>query len=159
MGMVCINRQAKFNYEIKEVMVAGLVLQGMEVKGIKDGVGINESYCKVSSCGDVKRGRVIDEVILCNFSIPRYKYATNAFQYDEKRDRKLLLKKSEIKRLIGKMSKNKLFLIPLKLFISDRGWIKIEIGLCTSKNARDRKESIKKRDLDREMCRDIVGIK
>ena len=149
MKVLCVNKQAKFHYEVKEVLEAGLVLKGCEVKSIKAGVSLTDTYGKISSSSQ--------EVELCNFFIPKYKYTHNIFQYDESRAKKLLLKKNEIKRLIGKILKQKLFVIPLKLFINNRGWIKVELGLCMSKNARDKKANIKRRDLDREMCRDLLN--
>lgn len=145
MKALCVNRKAKFNYNVIEKYTAGIILAGHEVKGIKNGCSITESYAKI----------IDNQIFLCNCKIDKYKHASNVRSYDDRRERLLLLKKSEIKRFIGKMSKNRLSIIPLQVFINPRGYVKIELGLCTSQSNIDKRDKIKKRDIDISMQREI----
>ncbi len=148
MKVLYVNRKAKFNYNIVEKYIAGIILTGHEVKGIKNGCSITEAY-----------GKIIDnQIILANCKIDKYKYANNIRYYDDRRERILLFKKTEIKKFIGKMAKNRLSIIPLQIFINPRGYIKIEIGLCTSKSDIDKRDKIKQRDMNRSMSRETQDI-
>jgi len=133
------NRRAKFDYDVKETLAAGLVLSGPEVKSVKNGnVSLTGSYVKVSPT----------EVLLINCHIGPYKYAPNK-KYDPTQSRKLLLKKKEINQLIGKAKG--LVIFPLEIFQGHRGLIKINIALGKARKKTDKREYIQKREADREM--------
>ncbi len=139
---ICVNRKAKRDYYILESFEAGIELVGSEVKSIREGkVSLQDSY------GVVEGG----EVFLLNMYISPYKNAAH-FVPDPRRKRKLLLHKSEIKRLAGKVEQRGLTLIPLRVYFS-RGKAKIELALARGKPKRDRREEIARRDAEREMRR------
>lgn len=136
------NRKAFFNYEIVDRVEAGLVLTGSEVKSIRAGqVSIQESYAKV------RKG----EVWVVNMEVAAYKNA-GPFNHEPKRSRKLLLKRGEINRLIGKTAERGLTLIPLSLYFKN-GYAKMEIGLARGKRQYDKREAIKSRDVARDLRR------
>lgn len=133
------NRRARFDYDIKETYVAGLVLSGPEVKSVKQGnVSMNGAYVTV----------VTGEINLINCHIGPYKYASQP-SYDPTHTRKLLLKKSEINQLLGK--EKGLTIIPLEIFQGHRGLLKINIGLGKARKKTDKREYIKKRDAQKEI--------
>lgn len=140
--MKIVNRKAKFEYEILDTYVAGIVLQGSEVKSIRNGrCNISDSFCIVDN----------NEVILKNCHIS--KYDSDKFtNHEELRDRKLLLTKKEILKLKEKSQIAGITIIPLKLFLQ-HNLIKVEIGLCKGKKLYDKRESIKERDIERELSR------
>ena len=134
------NKKAYFNYEIIETLETGIVLKGTEVKSIRErNVSINESYARFHN----------GELFIYNMDISPYKCG-NILNHEPKRPRKLLLKKSEIKRLIGKTSVKGLTLIPLSLYFKN-GFAKLEIGLARGKKLYDKREVIKKRMSQREI--------
>jgi SsrA-binding protein len=136
------NKKAYFNYEILEKYEAGIVLKGTEIKSIREGnVSINESYARVDN----------GEVFVYNMDISPYKCGSIA-NHEPKRPRKLLLNKTEIKRLAGKTQEKGLTIIPLALYFKE-GLAKLEIGLGKGKHLFDKRESIKKKMADREMAR------
>ena len=138
------NRKAYHNYFVLEEIEAGIVLKGSEVKSAKNGqISIAEGYAKVED----------GEVFLYNVNITPYKMSTIE-KPDPKRKRKLLLTKREIKRLFGKTQIRGLTLIPLKVYINERGFIKILLGLCKGKKLVDKREELKKRDMQRMMRRE-----
>ena len=140
--MEIINRRARFDYFIEDTYEAGIVLKGTEIKSIRGGkASINDSYAII-------RG---GEVYLVNMFIDHYKEG-NIFNHEERRSRKLLLHKSEIKKLDNKLKLEGYTLIPLKLYFV-RGKVKMELGLCKGKKNFDKRETIKERDLKREMER------
>ena len=142
--MEIINRRAKFDYFIEDTYEAGIVLKGTEIKSIRLGkASIKDSYAII-------RGA---EVYLVNMFINHYKEG-NIFNHEETRSRKLLLHKSEIKKLDNKLKLEGYTLIPLKLYFV-HGKAKIELGLCKGKKNFDKRESIKDRDLKREMERKL----
>ena len=140
--MEIINRKAKHEYNILENYTAGIVLQGSEVKSIKAGkANIRDAYCVITN----------GEVWMKNSHVS--KYDSDKFtNHEEKRDRKLLLNKKEIRRLASDIQNPGYTIIPLKMFII-KGKIKIEIGLCKGKKDYDKRESIKERDTKRELDR------
>lgn len=140
--MKIVNRKSKFEYEILDTYVAGIVLQGSEVKSIRNGrCNISDSFCIVDN----------NEVILKNCHIS--KYDSDKFtNHEELRDRKLLLTKKEILKLKEKSQITGITIIPLKLFLQ-HNLIKVEIGLCKGKKLYDKRESIKERDIERELSR------
>jgi len=141
MRVVAKNKKAFFTYEILESYEAGVSLLGSEVKSIREGrISLKESYA------EIKRG----EVFLVNCHISPYE-AANRFNHEPRRERKLLLHRREIKRLLGKIKEKGLTLIPTKVFFSDKGKVKIELALAKGKKAFEKRETIRERDREREM--------
>jgi SsrA-binding protein len=137
------NRRAYFNYEILEKFEAGMVLTGSEVKALREGKGnLSDSYAVAS------RG----ELWLINAHIAKYQPA-GIFNHEEKRERKLLMQRREIDRLVGKIKEKGLTLVPLSLYFNKTGRVKVSLGLGKGKKAHDKRETIKKRDSDRELRR------
>ncbi len=143
MKIIATNRKAEHDYYILERYEAGIVLEGSEVKSVKNGnISIKEGYAKIED----------GEIYLLNVHITPYE-KSSAFSPDPKRKRKLLLHKHEIKRLLGKVQRRGFTLIPLKVYINDRGYVKIELGLCKGKKLIDKREEIKRKELEREKQR------
>jgi SsrA-binding protein len=142
---VAVNKHVSHDYEILERFEAGMALQGSEVKSIRDGrISLKESYA------EVKNG----EVFLVKCHVSPYE-AANIFNHEPVRDRKLLLHRREIKRLDGKIRERGLTLVPVRVLITDRGKIKLELALVRGKREYEKREAIKKRDTDREMRAEI----
>ena len=140
------NKKGYFDYEILEKFNAGVVLFGQEVKSIKTGhINLAGSYVVL------KQG----EVFLTGVKIPPYQPNNVGADYNEARDRKLLLNKKEINYLIGKSAQKGFSLVPLKIF-EKSGRIKIEFGLVKGKKKYDKKEKIKKRDIERQVMRELA---
>jgi len=138
--VVCQNRKARHDYFIDEVLEAGIVLLGPEVKSLREGRGnLVDSYARV------KRG----EVFLYNMHITPYPYA-HYFQLDPVRPRKLLLNKREIKRLIGKTEEKGYTLIPTKVHFS-KGRVKVDLALAKGKRKYDKRRSLKEKELRRDI--------
>ena len=136
------NRKAKFNYFFKEFFEAGIVLMGSEVKSLRDGkANISESYAFDMG----------GEIFLVNSHIPSYKESSYN-NHDPKRNRKLLLNKREINRLMGRVNREGFTLIPTKLYFK-KGKAKIEIAVAEGKKHYDKRHTKKKRDWDRERAR------
>jgi SsrA-binding protein len=141
--VVARNRRATHDYFIDERFEAGIVLQGTEVKSLRDGRGnINEAYANESG----------GELFLINAYIPEYSAASH-FSHDTRRSRKLLLHKREMAKLIGAVRKQGQTLIPLQLYFNPRGLAKIELGLARGKKTYDKRHSIKERDWQRDKQR------
>ncbi len=141
--VVAENRKARFNYAIEETLEAGLVLTGTEVKSIRTGKAtIAESYA------DSRGG----EIWLVNANIPEYLQA-NRFNHEPRRDRKLLLHKRQMNKLLGAIEREGMTLIPLKLYFNERGRAKLELALAKGKKLHDKRETEKKRDWSREKGR------
>ena len=142
--IVSDNKKARFNYELIETYEAGIELTGPEVKSIKSGhISINEAFATIKS----------SEIWLTNAHISPYKPA-NQNNSEPTRPRKLLLKKNEINHLLGKVQAEGFTLVPTKVYLS-HGLIKIEIALARGEKNRDKREIIKKRDIDREISREL----
>lgn len=138
------NKKARFNYEILETFEAGIVLHGTEVKSLRQKTcSIQESYAHVKN----------NEVFITGMTISAYEKA-NRFNHEPERDRKLLLHKQQIKWLTGKLKEKGYTLVPLKLYFKN-GKAKLELGLGKGKAVHDKRKTIQKRDLDREMQREI----
>jgi SsrA-binding protein len=138
--IVATNRKAYHNYEIFETYIAGIELLGTEVKSARAGnVSLNGGYATVEG----------GEVFLHDVKIAPYQKAS-AFNHEPTRTRKLLLTKSEIKRLYGKVRERGFTLIPLKFFFNDRGWAKVELGLAKGKKLIDKREELKRRAIERD---------
>ena len=138
--MEILNKRARFDYFIEEEIEAGIVLTGTEIKSIRDG------KCNIKDCyGVIKNG----EVFLLNMFISPYKQG-NLFNHEETRTRKLLLHKSEIRKLDQSIKLEGNTLIPLKVYFV-KGRAKILLGLCKGKKNYDKRESIKERDIKRDI--------
>ena len=138
--MEILNRKARYDYEIEETYEAGIVLTGTEIKSIREGkVNIKDSY------GIIKNG----EIYLLNTHISQYKEG-NIFNHEEDRTRKLLLHKREILKLRDKLEKDGYTIIPLKIyFVKNKA--KVQLGLAKGKKNYNKQETIKERDIKREM--------
>ena len=133
--IVSNNRKARFNYFFKEFFEAGLVLTGSEVKSLREGkVNISESYAYDNN----------GEIFLINSHIPAYKESSHN-NHDPKRNRKLLLKKKEINKLIGKINQEGLSLIPTKLYFK-KGKAKLELAVAKGKKQYDKRQ-VKKKEI------------
>lgn len=146
-GQVAQNRRANFDYEITEVFVAGLELKGTEVKSLRLGhANINDAY------GVEKNG----EIFISNMYIAEY--SNKGYEsHEEKRDRKLLLSKKEIKTIIGELSKKGATLVAMKLFFNNKGLAKLEVGLGRGKKMYDKRETQKERDWQRDKQRILAN--
>jgi SsrA-binding protein len=143
--IVSTNRKAFHDYFIEERYEAGIMLQGTEVKSLREGrVNLQDSYASV-------RG---SEVFLHQCHISPYSHG-NIMNHDPIRVRKLLLHKTEIHKLLGKTQQKGLTLIPLRIYFSKRGYAKVELGLAKGKKLYDRRETIKTREAGREVQRAI----
>ncbi len=141
---IAINRKARFEYDILDTIEAGIVLAGTEVKSIRRRkVSIQEAYAKI------KNG----EVYIVGMNISPYEMG-NRYNHDPIRDRKLLLHKQEIKRLTGKLKERGLSMVPLKMYLKN-GKVKVLMGLGRGKSKYDKRKAIQKRDLDREIQREM----
>lgn len=138
-----INRRINYDYEILEKLECGIVLQGNEVKSIRDGhAHIKESWCVIEN----------GEVFIRNMTIDRYRQ-DGLNMTDEKRDRKLLAHKNEIIKLSSKLSEKGISLVVSRLYMN-KGRVKAEICLCRGKHNYDKRRDIRERDLQREARRD-----
>ncbi len=145
MKILAKNKKAYFNYEILENFEAGISLIGQEVKSIKTrGVSLAGSYVVLKD----------EEVFWIGLNIPPYQPKNAPKDYNPARTRKLLLKKSEIKYLIGKSKQKGLTLIPLRLYTKN-GKIKLEFGTAKGKKKADKRELIKKREIERQIKREL----
>lgn len=145
MKLITENRQARHEYFIEETYQTGIVLEGSEVKSIRAGnVNLKDSFCLISN----------GEVFIKNMHVAVYDKSGAYNTRDSKRDRKLLLNKSEINRLIGKIGEKGYALIPLEVYF-EGSLCKIKIGLCKGKHVYDKKASLKERDIKRSMEREI----
>ena len=141
---ISVNRKAKHEYTFLQTYEAGIVLQGTEVKSLREGkANFADSYASIRT----------NEIWLIGMHISPYKQG-NINNHEPVRDRKLLLNRSEIKRLIGKINEKGLTLIPYRLYFRN-GKVKLELALAKGKKTYDKRESIKKRDLKREQERNI----
>jgi SsrA-binding protein len=137
------NKKAFFEYEILDTFIAGIKLAGTEIKSIRGGrANLTDSYCQYED----------KELYVKNLHIAEYELGT-INNHIAKRDRKLLLQRRELQRWQKKVKESGLTIIPLKLFINERGLAKLEIGLCKGKKVYDKRESIKERDHGRDMDR------
>ena len=140
--IICLNRKASFNYFFQELYEAGIVLKGSEIKSVRAGkINIADSYAID------KEG----EIFLVNSHIPLYKEASYS-NHNPLDERKLLLNKKEINKLIGKVQREGLTLIPTKMYFK-KGKAKIEIAVAKGKKQYDKRQSIKKRDWNRDRAR------
>lgn len=137
------NKRAYFDYEILEKFIAGIQLAGTEIKSVRNSkASIVESYCRFSQ----------NELYVVNMNISEYDFG-NINNHEARRDRKLLLTKKELDKLQKKTKESGLTIIPLKMFINDRGLAKMEIALAKGKKTYDKRETLKQKDARRDMNR------
>lgn len=137
------NRKANYNYFLLEEYVAGIVLIGCEIKSIRNrDVNMSDSYCTF----------VGNELIIKNMHISPYKNSGFAYgDYDPKRDRKLLLTKRELRKLQRDVQTKGITIVPVNLYTTDKGLVKLTIAVAKGKHTYDKSQAIKERDLEREM--------
>lgn len=141
--LIAENRRARFDYIIDEVVEAGIMLVGTEVKSLREGqANIAESYAAIEN----------QELFLINATIPIYAPASQ-FNHLPTRPRKLLLKQNEINKLWNLTQRKGRTLIPLKMYFDGNGRVKIQIGTATGKDNKDKRETVKKRDWQRDKAR------
>lgn len=139
------NRRARFDYQFLETFTAGLVLTGTEIKSIREGkAGLSDSYCYFKN----------DELFIKNMYVTEYSEAS-FYNHEPTRERKLLLNRIELNKLSKKVKDQGLTIIPVRLFINDKGFAKLEIALAKGKKQFDKRDDIKKRDIEREIGRKI----
>lgn len=137
---ICKNRRAFYDYEVLEKLECGIVLTGTEVKSLRDrGPTLDESYARVLG----------GELWLLNADIPEYSMG-NYQNHPPRRQRKLLVHKKELAKLIGKANQQGFTLIPLGMYFKD-GWAKVELGIARGKQMHDKRETQKKADADRQI--------
>jgi SsrA-binding protein len=137
------NRKAFFEYFISDKYVAGIVLTGTEIKSIREGkVSLEESFCTFKE----------DELFVVSMHIAEYKFGTYN-NHEPKHDRKLLLNRKELKKLNNKIKEKGFTIIPIILFVNEKGLAKLEIGLAKGKKLYDKRESIKTKDTKRDIDR------
>jgi SsrA-binding protein len=137
-----VNKKAKFEYEFLQTETCGIQLVGSEVKSIRNGkASISEGYCYFNN----------GELFVKGMNISDYGFGSS---HDTTRERKLLLKRKELNSLENQLT-NGLTIIPYRLFLNDKGLIKVEIALAKGKKLYDKRDSIKSRDIDRDMKRDL----
>ena len=138
-----VNRKAKFLYFFEQTFEAGIQLMGTEIKSIREGhVNLNDAYC-------VFQG---NELMVRSLFIAEYKFG-NQFNHEPRRPRKLLLRKSELSKLQRKVKEKGYTIIPYMLYVNDRGLAKLEIALAKGKKSFDKRESIKEKDVQRDIQR------
>lgn len=137
------NRPVTFEYSIEDKLTAGIILTGSEIKSVREGkVSFNDSYCFFHD----------GELWIKSLHIAEYVNAGYA-GHDPVRERKLLLNKKELRKWAQKMKEKGLTIVPLAMYINEKGYAKLDIGLAKGKKTHDKRESIKKRDTEREMKR------
>jgi SsrA-binding protein len=142
-GTVTVNRRAKYDYAISETIEAGMILTGSEVKALRIGrVSLNEAFA----------GEKDGALFLQGASIGIWEGA-NRTQHEEKRPRKLLVKKREMQRLLGLVSAKGMTLVPMKVYFNERGYAKVLLGVAKGKKLYDKRETEKQRDWQREKSR------
>lgn len=143
--VIVTNRKAYRDYEVLESIESGIELKGSEVKSLRAGkINLDDSFARPEK----------EEVFLYNAHISHYTEASY-LNVDPDRPRKLLLHKGQIQRIVGKLTQKGLTLIPLKIYFNDRGFVKVELALGKGKKLYDKRESIKRRETDREMRRTV----
>jgi len=141
-----LNKKARFSYEILDTYTAGIVLTGTEIKSIRASkASIAESFCEFNEQG---------ELFVINMTVQEYDYG-NHFNHKPKAERKLLLNKKELRKLEKEVKNTGLTIVPLKLFINDKGFAKLQIALAKGKKLFDKRDTIK----DRENKRNLERVK
>lgn len=140
------NRKAYYEYQILDTLSCGIQLHGSEIRPIKESrTSISEAYCYILD----------GEIFVKGMYVAPHNGGVKNYTHDSTRDRKLLLKKVEIERLQQKVGEKGLTIVPLQILLNDKGLIKIVIGLAKGKNVRDKSMTIKEKDLDRDMKKEL----
>ncbi len=138
-----VNRKAKFEYEMLAMFEAGMMLKGTEVKSIREGnANVKEAYCFIKN----------NEIFVRNMHISEYNFGSYN-NHEPLRVRKLLLNKKEIKKIFRGVQEKSYTIVPYRLYISDRGYIKLEIALARGKKTTDKRQTMKERDSKRDLDR------
>ena len=138
------NKKAKFEYEILDTYVAGIVLSGTEIKSIRLGkASISESFCEFNN---------LSELFVINMQVDEYSHGSH-YNHKPKAERKLLLQRRELKKLEKEVNTSGLTIVPLNLFVNDNGLAKIKIALAKGKKLYDKRESMKEKDTKRNLDR------
>ncbi|MBQ9255263.1 MAG: SsrA-binding protein SmpB [Bacteroidales bacterium] len=139
------NKKASFLYFLMQTYTAGIVLCGSEIKSIRAGKSnLNDAYCSFRN----------GELWVMQMHIAEYRFSSYG-KFEAKRDRKLLLNKKELRKLEAKSKEKGYTIVPTCLFIDERGWAKLEIALAKGKHSYDKRESIKERDTERDVKREL----
>jgi len=145
MKAIVTNRKARHDFAIMETFEAGIALTGTEVKSLREGkANLRDSFASIEQ----------GELILHGLHISPYSHSSVS-EVDPRRDRKLLAKKREIRRLTGKVKEKGLTLVPLKLYFNERGLVKVELALAKGKRSYDKRHAIAERDANRDLQREI----
>lgn len=147
MELEIYNKKAKYDYFIEDEYEAGIVLTGTEIKSVRNG------SCNIKDCYGIVKN---NEIYLLNMFIGQYKEG-NIFNHEETRSRKLLLHKKEIKKISEKIELQGLTLVPIKLYFKNNK-LKVLLGVCRGKKTYDKRESIKERDIKREVAKNLKKI-
>jgi SsrA-binding protein len=151
-GTICVNRQARRNYEILETLEAGISLLGTEVKAIRDGkMNLQDAYVKTSYDGR--------SCTLMNCHIGKHSMSGAYFQHEERRERPLLVRKQQALKFKQKTEQKGMTIVALKAYFNDDNNIKLTIAICRGKNVRDKRDTIKQRDGEREDRRTIKNFR
>ncbi len=136
------NKKARFDYEIVDKYIAGIQLVGTEIKAIREGkASLADSFCEFNDRG---------ELFVVNMYINEYSHGTH-YNHLPKRERKLLLNKQELRKLRREVERNGMTIVPLRLFITDKGWAKMEIALARGRKKYDKRQVLKERDIKRQL--------
>lgn len=142
-GVEIVNRKASHEYQFLDTLEAGIILQGTEIKSIRKGnVNLRDAYCTF------KKG----ELFIKSMFIAEYDFG-NVFNHEARRTRKLLLRQGELRKLEKKVKEKGLTIIPYRLYLSERGFAKLEIALAQGKKTHDKRQSIKDKDAKRDLAR------
>jgi SsrA-binding protein len=139
-----VNRKAKFEYHQIDTYEAGIVLVGTEVKSVKAGnANLSDAYCVFDKKGNLS---------VKSLYIAEYEFG-NVHNHETRRDRRLLLRKTELKKILKRVTEKGMTLVPYKIYLSERGFIKMELWLAQGKKAYDKRQSIKEKDMKRDIDR------